>query len=253
MIESVNPTKQYKLIVVMPAFNESEGIAEFVRELDVNLAKYLTSFIVIDDCSTDRTSEELLALKETELERLSVHRNSDNQGHGWSTLLGLSLALQECPDLVLACDGDGQISGPDARNLVDELVWGNVMVVEGSRVGGHNSFYRRAVSYVTRVLVFLRCGIMPRDANTPFRAYRLPALRSVLSQREIGGLVPNLRISAYVRKAGLEFLEVPVISRSRRGSVATGSTWIKSTSILPSRRFVAFCAKALLDWTRRTS
>lgn len=237
----------------MPAFNESEGIAEFVKELDANLGAYLTSFIVVDDCSTDRTFEKLHALKETELPRLLIHRSSKNQGHGSSTLLGLSLALQESPDFVFACDGDGQISGADAKRLVDQLVMSNVMIVEGSRVGGHNSVYRRAVSYATRILVYLRCGIMPKDANTPFRAYRQSALRSVLSEKEIGGLVPNLRISAYVRQAALAFIEVPISSRSRRGSVATGSTWVKPTSILPSRRFIAFCARAILDWTRRTS
>ena len=41
--------------VVMPVYNEEEGIAEFLRELASALTAHRVTFIVINDCSTDGT------------------------------------------------------------------------------------------------------------------------------------------------------------------------------------------------------
>ena len=39
--------------VVMPVYNEADGIAEFLMEIDESLAG--VTVIVVDDCSTDMT------------------------------------------------------------------------------------------------------------------------------------------------------------------------------------------------------
>jgi glycosyltransferase involved in cell wall biosynthesis len=49
-----------KLSVVMPAYNERDTIAEIIRRVcEVSIDKEL---IVVDDCSTDGTREELAGL-----------------------------------------------------------------------------------------------------------------------------------------------------------------------------------------------
>ena len=45
------------LCVVMPAWNECEGIGGFLEELNAALLDRNPTFIVIDDCSTDSTRE----------------------------------------------------------------------------------------------------------------------------------------------------------------------------------------------------
>jgi len=42
--------------VVMPAFNEEEGIVEFLSELNESLSQFDPFFVVVDDLSTDGTS-----------------------------------------------------------------------------------------------------------------------------------------------------------------------------------------------------
>jgi len=239
------------LVVVMPAFNEAEGIADFIRELDVSLTKYRHRFIVIDDCSTDSTAEVLLGLKESGIIDLDVVRNHENNGHGLSTMRALSMGVQDGSNLVFACDGDGQITGPDARILVDRLIEENASLVEGVRVGRGDSLYRKVVTGATKLLVLLQCGSMPRDANTPFRVYQSVVLASILKDSRVGGLVPNLHISAHARSQKLRLLEVPIKSIPRRGSETLGSTWKSRSSVLPSRRFLNFCVRAFVDWRRR--
>lgn len=239
------------LVVVMPAFNEAEGIADFIRELDVNLARYRPHFVVIDDCSTDSMAQVLTGLRDSGSVNLHVLRNHQNQGHGLSTMCALSMGIHDGSDLVLSSDGDGQITGSDARMLVDRLTEENALLVEGVRIGRNQSIYRALVTRVTKLLVFLRSGSMPKDANTPFRVYRAEVLESILRDVHIGGLVPNLHISAHVRIRNLRLLEVPIKSIPRRGSDTLGSTWSKKGSVLPSRRFLKFCTEAIIDWRRR--
>lgn len=247
------PGKEISLAVVMPAFNEEEGIASFIRELDASLSHYRRRFIVVDDCSTDSMSRVLLSVRESGSISLEVVRNPTNQGHGPSTVSALSLGARSGSDLVLACDGDGQIMGTDARKLVDRLQESRAAVVEGVRVGRSDSLYRKIVTLATRLLVFSRCGSMPKDANSPFRAYRAEILASILMNDRIGGLVPNLHISAHVRNHEMRLLEIPVTSIPRRGSTTVGSTWVRKQSKWPSRRFLKFCTQAVVDWTRRSS
>lgn len=240
------------LVVVMPAFNEAEGIADFIRELDVNLASYRPHFIVIDDCSTDSMAQVLTRVRDSGIVNLDVVRNHQNQGHGPSMMRALSMGIQNGSDLVFSSDGDGQITGSDARMLVDRLMEENALLVEGVRTGRNQSIHRTIVTSVTRLLVFLRSGSMPKDANTPFRVYRAESLESILRDVRIGGLVPNLHISAHVRIRNLRLLEVPIRSIPRRGSDTLGSMWSRKGSLLPSQRFLKFCTEAFIDWRRRS-
>lgn len=253
MGSSTKNDRSHSVVVVMPAFNEAEGISDFIHDLNANLSDYRRQFIVVDDCSTDSTGQVLRVIKLMGEVDLEVMRNHENRGHGLSTRLALSLGARAGSDVVLACDGDGQISGMDAKKLVDGLVNSDVMVVEGCRIERSESTYRAVVSLVARFLVFLRCGSFPKDANSPFRAYRSEALKLILRNDSIGGLVPNLHISAFIRKQGLSRREISVKSLPRRGSVTVGSTWTNNKwSFLPSRRFVKFCVRAIIDWKQRS-
>jgi len=39
-----------RVCVVMPAYNEESGIAEFVGELSASLSAWETQFVVVNDC-----------------------------------------------------------------------------------------------------------------------------------------------------------------------------------------------------------
>jgi len=45
----------------MPAYNEAEGIAEFLRELNASLEPWNPAFVVVDDASRDGTAAAALA------------------------------------------------------------------------------------------------------------------------------------------------------------------------------------------------
>lgn len=239
------------IAVVMPAFNESEGISGFLEELASELPRDSVNFFVVDDCSTDSTLEVLHKTKEQSRLSINVLVNNRNLGHGPSTVRALAAGLNSGAQVIAACDGDGQVSGADMRRIIDRLELGDVVYVEGVRVSRGDAFYRRAVSQAIRFLVLLRCRKLPRDANTPFRAYRRESLAAILGSGRVGDVIPNLDIATYVRISDMKLAELPVQARPRRGSDVTGSTWGRGMSILPNRNFIRFCIRAVIDWKRR--
>jgi len=121
-------------------------------------------------------------------------------------------------------------------------------VVEGVRTGRQESWYRVVVSAGTRALVWARSRRLPRDANTPLRAYRSEFLKDALQRIPADALTPNLLISALSRRGFVVLCEVSVNSIPRRGSEIQGSTWGPKRSVFPNRRFVTFCTKAAREW-----
>lgn len=238
-----------RLAVVMPAWNEAEGIGDFLAELDTALGEWATEFIVVDDCSTDGTAESVLAAGDMGM-NVRVLPNDVNRGHGPSTMRALRAGLESGADIVVAIDGDGQFLGPDVRRVVALLADGDGQVVEGVRSARGEAAYRRVTSEVTRALVWTRARSLPADANTPLRAYRPELLGRLLDRVPPDAMTPNLIISALSRRWQVPLVEVPVASRPRRGASTQGTTWGARRASLPSRRFVEFCVRATGEWVR---
>lgn len=238
--------------VVMPAWNEAEGISGFLRELNDELTRFDPVFIVVDDCSTDNTADVVRALADTGVP-VELHGNEQNMGHGPSTLRALRLGLDKAPTAVVALDGDGQFVGSDVASVVEKLLTSQADVVEGVRRQRNDPLYRRGVSATTRGMVWVRSGQRPQDANTPLRAYEPDVLNQLLAVLPPEASTPNLLISAICRRSGLRIMEIPVRSIPRRGSDQQGSTWKNRRKSLPSRRFVDFCTNAAREWISATA
>ena len=235
------------LAVVMPAFNEAEGLPEFISEILASLDACEPQIIVVNDHSSDDTSGVLANLAE-ENSWVSFVTNSVNMGHGPSTLRALGLGLESQARVVLAVDGDGQFTGAGIRKALEVFQDLEPDILEGIRVARQEPPYRKAVTMLTRLLVWSRCGSFPKDANTPLRIYSASALSFLLPRIPADSPVPNLVVSALTRKSGLNFVQVEVQSIPRRGSDQSGSTWGRSIRTLPSGRFIRFCLQAGKSW-----
>ena len=93
------------IVVAMPAYNEAEGIPEFLHEISVAFSGLDLQFVVVDDCSADGTAN---VVKDLGLPGMHALRNEVNSGHGPSTLRALQEALDLGGDIIVAVDGDGQ-------------------------------------------------------------------------------------------------------------------------------------------------
>jgi len=237
-----------QIMVVMPAYNEGEGIGGFLDEIVQAFAGRRVRILVVDDASTDGTAAAVTTAREGGVP-VEVLVNASNRGHGPSTIRALRSGLEEGADVVVAVDGDGQFLGQDIA-AVAECAMVEDVAVEGCRFDRSDPWFRRFVSSGTRLLVRTASGASPRDANTPLRAYPSPLLRSLLGRIPDDLATPNLIISALLRIDGHPIVEIPVRSLPRRGADATGSTWGRRARLLPTRRFISFCRRALTQWLR---
>jgi len=233
-----------KIVISMPVFNESEGIAEFLSEIRNSLT-FDTTYVIVEDASYDETKHVLHDL--TNQFSIIVIENLKNMGHGASTIKGLRQSSTLDCDFVLSTDGDGQFYGRDFCKMLQEITTSESKIVEGVRRDRTDPWYRKVPSIVTRLIVFLKSGSFPQDANTPMRIYEKATLVKMLRVIPDELKTPNIFISALVRKNKMSICEIYVASRRRRGKNSVGTMWNSKTEILPSWKFLRFCFSAFFE------
>jgi len=235
------------ITVVLPIFNEANGISGFLNELNENLIDFSPHFIAVDDQSTDNTNSILRDLKSNGFP-ISIIQNEVNRGHGFSVITGIKKATELSPNLIVICDGDGQFNGADVKMLVELQFRNPNSIVEGARFGRNDPWFREFISLATRVLVSIACGKTPKDANTPLRVLPLEKAIFLISKIEENCLIPNLAISAFSRVEKFEILQIDVRSLPPRRNIDSIDQWKQKTNFLPSKRLLRFAFFATISW-----
>ena len=172
-------TPSFKVIVVLPAFNEQENLSGLLDNLAETLADAYMDFevIVVDDGSSDLTPA-ILNEHQTKLP-LRAHRHERNQGLGATIRDGLYFANQIArpKDVVLTMDADETHTPGLILRMVRMIKEGHDVVIAsryqpGARVIGL-ALHRRIISYAASALMrmlFPTPGV--RDYTCGYRAYR---------------------------------------------------------------------------------
>lgn len=119
-----------KLSIVIPAYNEARYISAIIRQVQAALLPDGVSkeIIVVDDCSTDETYQQL-----SQFERdpsVKIIRHSKNMGKTAGVMSGIQAATG---DFILIQDADLEYSPADYANLLKPIIEGKTKVVYGSR------------------------------------------------------------------------------------------------------------------------
>ena len=118
------------LSVIVPVFDKRNTVVEVLRRMRrVKLPVHL-EIVVVDDGSTDGTSQILGALEDSTVQ---VVRHPTNQGKGAAIRTGLQHVRGE---LVLIQDGDLEYDPEDWPRLLRPILRGRSQVVYGSRFSG---------------------------------------------------------------------------------------------------------------------
>lgn len=203
---------RHELTVVMPVYNEADGLADCVaswrRTLDDLGIEH--RLLVLDDGSTDATADVLARLADdTRIDTVS----KANEGHGPTVLRGYADAVTDS-DWVFQVDSDDEIPASafpavwDARTGHD--------AVFGYRTDREQPIDRRIISRVAAVSVRRLFGSHVRDVNVPYRLLRADALAPVLDTIPADTFAPNLVVSGVLGRDRAGFAEVPVPHTPRR-------------------------------------
>lgn len=205
--------------IIVPTFNERATIEEILRRL--HRVQRTLQIIVVDDGSTDGTTELLQAESEKKTIELVVH--SSNQGKGAAVRTGLARATG---DIVIVQDADLEYDPADFPILLAPIDNGIAEVVYGSRfLGPHRAMY--FWHSVGNKFLTLLCNILYNttltDVETGYKVMTADVASSFTLQSERWGFDPE--ITAKILKRGHRIYEVPISYTGREFSEGKKIHW----------------------------
>jgi dolichol-phosphate mannosyltransferase len=192
-----------RVLTALPVYNEVRHVNPVLDEV----VRYSTDVLIVDDGSTDGTSQLLAARHDVE-----TIRHDSNRGYGAALQTAFAFAIRANYDILVTIDCDGQHEPQRIGQLVAACRGADI--VSGSRYlwnpqGAHRApAERRQINVqITRELNE-RLGLSLTDAFCGFKAYRVAALAQ-LRITEPGYGMP-LELWAQAAQLGLRIVELPV-------------------------------------------
>ena len=198
-----------KVGIVIPAFNEAASLQTLLPRIQHELCDEV---VVVNDGSTDATSEVARRLGATVIDRTS------RGGPGPAIRDGLDHLRAEGFDVAAVMASNGKHDPAQLRDLIEPLVDGDYDLVRGSRHlsgGGHVNipWHRLFMIQLFTVLFSALAGRRVTDATGGFQAYRLRILddpRIDLHQPWLGRYEVETYLFAKTLLCGYRWKEVPV-------------------------------------------
>lgn len=191
-----------KIACVIPAYN----VKKYLPSVVGNLPAVVDEIIVVNDCSTDGTTEIINSLPV-----IALH-HAINRGQGAALKTGTEYALQNGADLIIHFDGDGQFQSQDIPAMLKPLQSDQADVVFGSRFLNQSTKLPRLKRYVimplARIINRLFFNIKLTDPQSGFRAMNRKAALLIQWQQDRMAHCNEILINAHSHP--LRIVEVPI-------------------------------------------
>jgi len=200
--------------VVIPAYNEVATI----RDLAERSLRFSSDVIVVDDGSTDGTTQALAGLP------VRLLRNDTNQGKASALWRGAQVALALPIDVIVTLDGDGQHDPEDIPRLLAAAENHPGTIVIGARLADRRAIptARYIANRIAAFWISWACGQQLADSQSGFRVYPAELFRRVVIPHGRGrGFVFESEILIEAARLGYRCILVPIAAVYRTGMRAS--------------------------------
>lgn len=202
-------TPEPMIAVVIPCYNERSTLADLVRRVrEAPVAR--KQLILVDDCSTDGTTELIRAEIEPLVDRVVYHER--NQGKGAAIRSGLEHVTG---DIVIIQDADLEYDPDEYPKLIGPIVEGKADVVYGSRFTGEGPhrvhlFWHYVGNRILTLLSNVFTNLNLTDMETCYKVFRAEVIRSIRIRQNRFGIEPELtakvaRLRCRVYEVGISY------------------------------------------------
>ncbi|MFF5180325.1 glycosyltransferase family 2 protein [Micromonospora sp. NPDC000316] len=206
-----------RVLIIIPALNESGSIAEVVGEVRGELPG--VDVLVVDDGSTDRTAAVAAAAG------ARVAKLPYNLGVGGAMRLGYRYARDHDYDVAIQIDADGQHDPRYVPKLVDLLDETDLVI--GARFAGEGDYTVRGPRRWAMVML---SGVLSRVAHTKltdttsgFRAANRRVIDMFATWYPVEYLGDTVETLVHTARRGYTIRQVPVAMRKRMAGTPSHS------------------------------
>ncbi len=196
-----------KKTIIIPCFNEIKTIKILLNRVKNNISSE-DNIIIVDDGSTDGTTDFLKTIEDKNIE-IIFHKNNLGKGKAIQTALDKNLN-----DLIIIQDADLEYNPKDYDLLLKPFLETDADIVYGSRFIGTNDYVRVHLFWhylANKILTFI-CNIFTNlnmsDMETGYKSFRKEAIKSINLNEKSFGIEPEITIKLAKKK--FKFYEVPI-------------------------------------------
>lgn len=161
------------LSIIIPLLNEEENIAPLLISIYEELADYDYELILVDDCSTDNTLNEIYKLKNQRTSVISLKRT-----FGQSAALKAGIDFSKGEYLVFL-DGDLQNDPKDISLLLNTIIKEQVGVVQGYRQERFDKWTKTFPSKIANKLIGILFRLPLHDIGCALKIVHRPSLAGI--------------------------------------------------------------------------
>jgi len=193
-----------KLSIVIPVYNEKSTIDEIVKR--VQNVDFEKEIIIVDDCSSDGTSDKIDKISGNNIKKLF---HDKNKGKGASLRTGFQHVTG---DIVIIQDADLEYNPNEYSNLIEPIVDGRADVVYGSRfLGGPHRvdfFWHYVGNKILTTLSNILTNLILTDMETCYKVFKAEIIKDIKIRSNRFGFEPE--ITAKLAKRKCIIYEMPI-------------------------------------------
>src|SRR5947199_7210512 len=200
--------KGQSVTVIIPCLNEEQGIEKVLRAMP----EFVDEVIVVDNASTDRTSDVALSLGAKVI-------REDVRGYGRAYKRGFAVATGE---LIITLDGDHSYPVDAISYLIEAFLHLDVDFLNASRfpVRERNamSFKHKFGNWVLSLAMSVLYFRWVRDSQSGMWVFRRSILKNMILESDGMAFSEEIKIEA-LRSRRIRFAEISIQYSSRLGEV----------------------------------
>lgn len=214
-----------KISIIIPCYNEEKNIQECLKKIPP--LDWETEIIVVDDGSTDRTSEYAQATQRSDLK---VIRYEKNLGKGAALRRGLQEAKG---DTIVILDADYTTPPPEIKDIVSPIMNGKADFANGTRF--IYPMEKKAMSMIhilsNKISALIISAFIAQrltDSLCGLKAFRKEPLGEKLRENSW----PDFELLVKAKRNRMKIVEVPVHYMARKAGTSKMST-LKGCFLMP--------------------